>query len=201
MPLVQQARRQAQQRVLEAVKVPAVEKRVRLFEPHTPVIQRHKAGKPVECGRKVGLGEGEGGLISESRLVAEPGPEAPYLMPSLAGPVVGFGKPPHLVAGDRGGYSADHEQRAQALGGKRVVIPDAGRASPPRVEQERSAWCRRGCRFRAGMEGRIRLLRRRDGLNRWLAHGEVGWRRWVGWGILAANLVQLAQTLRARQAA
>jgi transposase, IS5 family len=201
LPLVQQAMRQAQQRVLEAVKVPAVEKLVSLFEPHTQVIQRHKAGKPVEFGRKVWLGEVEGGLISEYRLAAEPGPDAPYLMPSLAGHVGRFGKPPQLVAGDRGVYSADNEQRAQALGVKRVVIPYAGRASPPRVEQERSAWFRRGFRFRAGIEGRISVLRRRFGLDRCLAHGEVGLRRWVGWGILAANLVQMAQTLTARQAA
>jgi IS5 family transposase len=201
LPLVQQAMRQAQQRVLEAVKVPAVAKPVSLFEPHTQVIQRHKAGKPVEFGRKVWLGEVEGGLITEYRLVADLGLDAPYLLPSLAGHIVRFGKPPHLVAGDRGVYSADNEERAQQLGVKRVVIPYAGRASPPRVAQERSAWFRRGFRFRAGIEGRISVLRRRYGLNRCLAHGDVGLRRWVGWGILAANLVQVAQTLKARQVA
>jgi IS5 family transposase len=201
LPLVRQAMRQAQQRVLEAVKVPAVEKLVRLVEPHAQVIQRHKAGKPVAFGRKVWLGEVEDGLISEYRIVAAPGPDALCLLPSVAGHVVRFGTPPQLVAGDRGVYSADTEQRAQELGVKRVVLPYAGRASPPRVEQERSAWCRRGFRFRAGIEGRISVLRRRYGLHRCLAHGEVGLRRWVGWGILAANLVQIAQTLMARQAA
>jgi IS5 family transposase len=183
------------------VKVPAAEKLVRLFEPHTQVIQRHKAGKPVEFGRKVWLGEVEGGLISEYRIVEDPGPDAPDLMPTLAGHVLRFGKPPHLVAGDRGVYSADNEPQAQPRGVKRVVIPYAGRASPPRVEQERSPWFRRGFRFRAGMEGRISVLRRRYTLNRCLAHGEAGLGRWVGWGILTANLVQLAQTLVKRQVA
>jgi transposase, IS5 family len=201
LPLVQQARRQAQQRVLKAVKVPAAEKLVSLFEPHTQVIQRHKAGKPVAFGRKVWLGEVEGGLISEYRIVEDPGPDSPYLRPTLAGHVLRFGKPPHLVAGDRGVYSADNEQQAQQLGVKRVVIPDAGRASPPRVERERSPWCRRGFRFRAGIEGRISVLRRRYTLNRCLAHGEAGLGRWVGWGILTANLVQLAYPLVKRQVA
>jgi transposase, IS5 family len=155
----------------------------------------------VEFGRKVWLGEVESGLITDYRLVADPGPEAPYLLPSLAGHVVRFGKPPQLVAGDRGVYSADNEQRAQELGVKRVVIPYAGRAAPPRVVQERSAWFRRGFRFRAGIEGRISVLRRRYGLHRCLAHGEGGLKRWVGWAILAANLVQMAQTLAARHAA
>jgi transposase, IS5 family len=201
LPLVQQAMRQARQRVLEAVKVPAGEKLVSLFEPHTQVIQRHKAGKPVEFGRKVWLGEVEGGLITHYRLVADLGLDAPYLMPTLAGHVVRFGKPPHLVAGDRGVYSADNEQQAQQLGVKRVVIPYAGRASPPRVAQERSAWFRRGFRFRAGIEGRISVLRRRFGLDRCLAHGEAGLGRWVGWGILTANLTPIAHTLATRQVA
>jgi IS5 family transposase len=201
LPVVQQAIRQAQQRVLEEVKGPAGEKLVSLFEPQTQVIQRHKAGKPVEFGCKGWLGEGEGGLISAYRLVADPGPDSPSLMPTLAGHIRRFGKPPHLVAGDRGVDSADNEQQAQQLGVNRVVIPYAGRASPPRVEQERSAWFRRGFRFRAGSEGRISVLRRRYGLNRGLAHGEAGLGRWVGWGILPANLVQLAHALVKRRVA
>ena len=49
--------------------------------------------------------------------------------------------------------------------------------------------------------GPVDFVLRRDGLNRCLAHGEVRLRRWVGWGSLAANLVQMAQSLMARQAA
>ena len=36
-----------------------------LFEPHTRVIPRFKAGKPAEFGRKLRLGEVEGGLITK----------------------------------------------------------------------------------------------------------------------------------------
>jgi transposase, IS5 family len=65
LPLVRQAIRQAHQRILERVMVPAAEKLVSLFEPHTQVIQRHKPGKPVEFGRKVWLAEVEGGLLTQ----------------------------------------------------------------------------------------------------------------------------------------
>jgi IS5 family transposase len=201
LPLVGQAIRQAQQRVLQGGMVPAAEKLLSLFESHTQVIQRHKPGKAVEFGRKLWLEEVEGGIISHYRIVPEPGPDHPYLLPSLADHLARFGKPPGLVAGDRGVYTSGNEQWAQHIGVKRVVIPYAGKASRQRLQHERTPWFRRGFRFRAGIEGRISVLRRRFGLNRCLAHGEAGLGRWVGWGVLTANLVQIAQTLVTRQAA
>jgi transposase, IS5 family len=101
LPLVRPAIRQAQQRVLEGVMVPAAEKLVSLFEPHTQVLQRHQPGKPVECGRKVWLAEVEGGILSQYRMVPEPGPDHPYVVPRVEDHLAQFGTPPWLVAGDR----------------------------------------------------------------------------------------------------
>jgi IS5 family transposase len=66
------------------------------------------------------------------------------------------------------------------------------------VQAERTRWFRRGFRFRAGIEGRIHVLRRDFGLARCRDHGETGMARWVGWGVLAANLTTMARTLAAR---
>jgi IS5 family transposase len=82
-----------------------------------------------------------------------------------------------------------------------VVIPYAGKPSRQRLQHERTPWFRRGFRFRAGIEGRISVWRRRFGLDRCMAHGEAGLGRWVGWSILTANLRQIAQALVSRQAA
>jgi IS5 family transposase len=201
LPLVRQAMRQAHRRVLEGIKVPAGEKLVSLFEPHTQVIQRHKPGRPVEFGRKVWLAEVEGGILSQYRIVPEPGPDHPYLGPSLADHLAQFGTPPWLVAGDGGVYTSGNERLAAQVGVRRVVIPYAGKPSRPRLQRERTRWFRQGFRFRAGIEGRISVLRRRFGLDRCLAHGEAGLGRWVGWSILTANLRQIAQALASRQAA
>jgi IS5 family transposase len=105
------------------------------------------------------------------------------------------------VAGARGVYTAVHERLAEQVGVKRVVIPSAGKPSRPRLQHERTPWCRRGCRCRAGLEGRISVLRRRFGLARGLAHGDAGLGRWVGWSILPAKLRQIAQARVSRQAA
>jgi transposase, IS5 family len=201
LSLLRQAIRQAQRRVVEGVMEPAGERLWSLFEPQTPVIQRHQPGKPVACGRKVWLGEVEGGLRSQYRIGPGPGPDHPSLVPRLDDHLARFGTPPWLVAGDRGVYTSVNEHLAVQAGVKGVVIPYAGRPSLQRLQHERPRWCRWGVRCRAGLEGRISVLRRRCGWDRCLAHAEAGWGRWVGWSILPANLRQIAQALDSRQAA
>jgi transposase, IS5 family len=200
VPLVTHVIRQAHRRVLDGEVVPAQEKILSLFEPHTQVIQRNKPGKSVEFGRKLWLDEVDGGIISRYAILEEAGPDHPHLAASLASHLKQFGRPPRLVAGDRGIYTPDNEKLAKQEGVKHVVIPYAGKASPQRVQHERASWFRRGFRFRAGIEGRISVLRRRFGLDCCRAHGEEGLGRWVGWGIVTANLAKIAQTQAARQA-
>ena len=56
--------------------MPAQEKLVSIFKPHTTqVIPRGKSGKPTEFGRKVGLCEVEGGIISDYRILEEGDPK------------------------------------------------------------------------------------------------------------------------------
>jgi Transposase domain (DUF772) len=53
VPLVEQGIQQAFRRVIAGEVMPAKEKLLSVFEPHTQVIPRHKAGKEVEFGRKL----------------------------------------------------------------------------------------------------------------------------------------------------
>jgi transposase, IS5 family len=199
LPLVSHSIEQAQRRVLQGEAVRSGEKLLSLFEPHTQVIQRHKAGKPTEFGRKLWLGEVEGGIISEYRLLDEGGGlDLVELPQSLAAHQECFGHPPDVLAGDRGTFSAANEALAHRLGVKQIVLPHTGRVSKERQKLEHERWFRRGFRFRAGIEGRIRVLKRDYGLETCLEHGEDGmWRR-VGWGIVTANLAKIAETQTAR---
>jgi transposase, IS5 family len=189
---------QTVRRVVHGEIVPARDKLVSLFEPHTQIIVRRKTGQPVEFGRKVWLEEVEGGILSGYRILTEAGQDFPYLPDGLVAHQRRFGKPPRLLAADRGVYSAANEAVAQQAQVRRIVIPYAGKAPPARVARERATWFRRGLRFRAGIEGRISVLRRRFGLDCCRAHGEAGLGRWVGWGIVTANLVTIAHTLAGR---
>jgi IS5 family transposase len=195
LPLLVQGIQQASRRVLQGKAVPACQKVLSLFEPHSQIIPRFKAGKPVEFGRKLRLDEVEGGIITGYQVLDQGGgQDQPYLKDSLAAHHRHFGRAPGLLAADRGLASTENERLAQQAGVKRIALPCLGRASPARRQQESERWFRRGYRFRAGIEGRIHVLRRDYGLKRCRYHGEEGMGRWVGWGILAHNLSKIAET-------
>jgi IS5 family transposase len=67
LPRLKQGVRQAERRVLQDDPVPSPEKLLSLFEPHTQVVPRFKAGKPVEFGRKIRIDEVEGGSSAGTR--------------------------------------------------------------------------------------------------------------------------------------
>ena len=186
--------------MLQGEAVPAEEQLLRLCESHTQAIRRHKPGKPTEFGRKVLLDEVDGGIISHDAILDDVGLEHPHFVTSLDAHQERFGHPPDLVAGDRGRYSPENEDRARARGIKHAVLPQTGRRSQERQQQEGQRWVRRGFRFRAGAEGRIHVLKRDYGLDRCRDHGEDGFGRWVGWGIVTHNLAQIARTVAARPA-
>ena len=193
LPRVDRAIAQATRRVRHGEAVPASANVLSLFAPHTQAIRRHKPGKPTAFGRKVLLDETEGGNVSHDAILADVGLEHPHLIASRDAHQQRCGRAPDLVAGDRGLYPPENEDRARERGVRRVVLPKAGRASQERQRHERQRWFRRGCRFRAGMEGRIHVLKRDAGLDRCRDHGEDGFGRWVGWGIVAHNRTQIAR--------
>jgi IS5 family transposase len=201
LPKVEQVIQQAWRRTQAGEVVPAGEKTVSLFEGHTQIIQRGKARKAtdtVEFGRKVWLGETEGGLISDYAVLPQPNQDATYLPERLAQHQTQFGQAPSLLTGDRGLSSAENVAAAERLGVQRVVLPALGKPPPEQRAREKERWFRRGYRWRAGIEGRISLLQRRFGLDRCRNRGAAGLERWVGWGILAHNLWQIARAQAAR---
>lgn len=198
VPRVAAVIRQAERRVIEGVAVPANEKLVSLFEPHTQIVKRGKPSRTVEFGRKIRIDEVEGGIISGYAVLDEAGSDAPHLKASLENHQERFGKAPRLLATDRGFSSPENQRLAQEAGVKRVVMPYAGKAPPERVKEEKARWFRQGYRFRAGIEGRISVSKRRFGLDRCREHGEAGFGRWVGWGVVTSNLLQIARATAAQ---
>jgi IS5 family transposase len=195
VPLVAQVIHQARQRVLLGEPVPAHEKLVSLFEPHTRVLRRHKTGTPVEFGRQVVLDEVDGGIVTRVRLVGPGEVERHELALAVAHHQTVYGHPPHLVTADRGFHVTGQEATLQTLGVRHVVVPVSGRPTSQQRAQERTRAWKRRYRWRAGIEGRIHSLRRDYGLRRCRSHGELGLLRDVGWGILASNLRHIAQSL------
>lgn len=199
LPLVRRVLAQTRRRVFEGQAVPAADKVVSLFEPHTAIICRGKAKpKETEFGCKVWYAEVDGGLISEYRLLHGNPADAEQLLPSVKHHIRRFGKAPREVSGDRGVYSPDNERQARALGVRHICLPQPGRKSARRRRRERLPWFRAALRFRNGIEGRISQLRRARGLYRCLNHGWAGLERWVGWGVIANNIAVIVMALLRR---
>lgn len=188
LPRVEQVIDQTRRRVFDNQPVPAAEKLVSIFEPHTDIIRRGKVNKPTEFGHKVWLGEVEGGFIAQYCILEGNPADDQQWQPSLNHHIQQFGHPPWQASADRGVYSADNEQAAQDLGVERIVLPKPGKKSTSRRQHERQRWFWRGRRFHAGVEGRISVISRKHGLDRCRDKGKSGFNRWVGWGVVANNL-------------
>jgi IS5 family transposase len=193
VPLVQQVMTQTTRRIFQGEAVPAPEKVVSLFEPHTVIICKGKPGRPTEFGRVLWLDEVEGGIISRYAVLEGNAAEEAQLPPSLDHHLRVFQRPPRLLASDRGVHTAANERYATTHGVKQVVLPKPGAKSAKRLAYEQQRWFRRGHNWRSGIEGRISGLKRRHKLDRCRYHGPDGMERWVGWGVIAHNLRVLAQ--------
>jgi len=198
IPRAQQVVAQTVRRVFKQEQVPAREKIVSIFEPHTDIIRRNKAHKPTEFGHKVWLDEVDGGLVTRwDVLEGNPSDDQQWL-PSLEHHSEAFGKAPQQASADRGVHSPDNERSAQQRGVKRVILPQPGRKSEARQKHEKQPWFVRGRKWHVGVEGRISLLKRRYELHRCRDHGESGFEKWVGWGVIAANLTMISRKVTAR---
>lgn len=194
----QQVIDQTVRRVFNEESVPAADKRVSLFEPHTAIIKRGKAHRPTEFGHKVWLDEVDGGIVSDYRILDGNPADSDQWRLSIDHHIQQFGQPPRQASADRGVQSTPNEIYARQRGVKRVILPQAGHKSAQRRQHERQAWFRRGRRYHAGIEGRISVLKRKHGLDRCLNHGEDGFARWVGWGVIANNLTVIGRKQAAR---
>jgi len=171
------------------------DKLVSLFEPHTEVIRKGKAGQPNEFGKLVQLQEAENQIITHYEVYAERPSDRHLLLPAVKAHRRKLGRVPGWVAADAGFYSQANEQGAHALGVKYVSIPNRSTRSVERRRWEKKRWFKKGQKWRTGCEGRISVLKRRHGLSRCRYHGLQGMRRWVGLGVIADNLINLGRHL------
>jgi IS5 family transposase len=200
VPLVRRVIDQTRRRVFGGESLPAGDKLVSVFEPHTAIIRRGKLPpQETEFGRKVWYSEVDGGLISEYRLLKGNPPDDQQWAKSVRAHQTLFGHPPQLATADRGVFSPANEQLARAAGIAHVALPQPGRKDEARQAYEAQPWFKAALRFRAGIEGRISGLRRARGLDCCRQPGEAGLERWLGWGVIANNLAVIATRLARRR--
>ena len=168
---------------------------VSLFEPHTEIIRKGKAGRPNEFGKLVELQEAENQIVTHYEVFEKRPSDQHLLIPAVEAHHQKFGRVPRWAAADAGFYSRANEEVAQAMGVKYVSIPNRNTRSAERRRWEKQRWFKKGQKWRTGCEGRISVLKRRHGLSRCRYHGLEGMRRWVGLGVIADNLINIGRHL------
>ena len=197
IPRVRQIMHQTRERIFKGnTHVPG--KLVSLFEPHTEIIRKGKAAKPTEFGKMVKIQEAEAQIITHYQVYDERPWDSDLLLPALDTHHQLLGRMPYLVTADAAFFSQRNERSAQARGVRRVAIPNRSPSrSAKRKRLEKKRWFRSAQKWRTGCEGRISLLKRRHGLNRCRYKGMPGIQRWVGFGVIADNLINIGNALAA----
>jgi IS5 family transposase len=169
-----------------------------LFEPSTEIIRKGKAAKPNEFGKMIKLQEAENQIIIDYEVYDRRPNDADLLVPAIEAHQAKLGRTPHLVAADAAFYSDKNEKAAKMKGVKRVCVPNRSTKSAERKREQKKRWFRQGQKWRTGSEGRVSVTKRRHGLNRCRYKGDDGMKRWVGFGVIADNLINIGGTLAKR---
>lgn len=183
---------QTERRVLKGETVPAEEKVVSFFEPHTDIIVKDR--RDTHYGHKITLTGGASGLILD--LVIESGnpADSTRAVPMLERQCEIYGRVPRQASFDGGYASRANLVQAKALGVKDVCF--AKKRGLKITEMVKSTWVYRRLRdFRAGVEGMISYLKRAFGLDRCTWKGHLSFGSYVWGSVLSANLLTLARHL------
>ena len=182
--------KQTKQRVFKGISNSA-DKIVSVFEPQTRILRRGKAGKPTEFGQMVKVQEAEGGVVTDIAVVQST--DHALLVPSVQRHKDVFGRPPHVVATDRGFFSTDNVRTIEAMGVRCAAVPKPGYRSPQWLARERRRPFRRARAWRAGGEARIARLKHTFGMHRARYKGDGGVARCAYWAGIANNLAAIGR--------
>jgi IS5 family transposase len=181
---------QTERRVLQGEKVPAAEKIVSIFEPHTDIIVKDR--RETYYGHKVCLCVGASNLITDCVITEGNPADTELTLTMLDRQRDIYGRYPLKVSLD-GGFAS----KANLAAAKERKIKDVCFAKKRGLEVEqmcRSQWVYdRLRRFRAGVESIISWIKRALGFDRCTWKGRRSFESYVWLSTVTANLITLAR--------
>jgi IS5 family transposase len=184
---------QARRRIMDHEKVPNEEKIFSIFEPHTELLKRGKAGKPIEFGHMIQIQQVQAKFITDYEVFDKKPVEYKLLDSSIKHHKALFGKHPDQLSADKGYYESMEQITRLEKIIEVVAINKKGNRTPAETERETDPAFRHAQRFRAGVEGTISFLKRVLGLARCYSKGWQHYAAMVGATVLAHNLLILAR--------
>ena len=193
LPLVEQIIDQAEKRIIQGEKVPPDEKLYSLFEEHTELIVRGKAGKPIEFGHKILIAQTGEKYIHHYKVMEKRIEDKELLLPAIEAHKEMFGDYPEVLSTDKGFYESMKQIISLEENILTVSIAKKGRRNQAEYDRETSEEFIDGQRFRAGSEGSISVLKRAFKLGKCFFRGFKNYAASVGFAVLCHNLVLLTR--------
>lgn len=196
--LTQQVCSTAYRRVILGEEVPNCDKLFSLFETHTQLYRRGKAGTPNQFGRLVLVFEDGAGFISHYHVMDREALDADVIVDQTREAQKKHHGAIKTASFDRGFYTSKNEEELAKIVDEPCV--------PPRHPQQYAERLANGSlefhRLRQrhpGIESAIGALQSGNGLKRCRDHSEVGFERYFGLAILGRNIHVLGKLLIARR--
>lgn len=181
---------QAERRVVHGEKVPAVEKVVSIFEPHTDIIVKDR--RDTFYGHKICLSGGKSNLIIDCVILDGNPADSKLTDKMIERQKDIYGRYPLKVALDGGFASKENLKVAKGKGIKDVCF-SKGRGLKEEDMCRSKGVYKRLRKFRAGIESGISWLKRSFGLSVCTWKGYESFKSYVWASIVSANLLTLAR--------
>lgn len=189
----------AYRRVILGEKVPNEEKLFSIFEPHTQLYQRGKAGQEIQFGRLVMIYEDGMGFITHYYLLKRNEKDVDVAVPQTQIVQQRLQGAMEEISFDRGFYSEGNEKELKAIVSG-TCLPRHGANEYAKQMKNASVKFKAQRRRHAGVESAIGVLQSGNGLKRSRDRTEIGFERYLCLAILGRNLHVLGKTLIALHA-
>jgi len=188
----------ARRRVLKEESVPNQEKLFSMFEPHTQLYKRGKAGEPVQFGRLVLVYEDGAGFLTHHHILPRDKGDGDVVVEQTRIVQERLGGRIKRVSFDRGFHSPENQEQLAKIV-ECVCLPKPGKKQSAEQQATASAEFHAGVQNHSGVESAIGALQSGNGLERCRDKSELGYERYMSLGVFGRNLHTLGRMLIAAE--
>lgn len=197
MQRTEHVRSTAHRRVLKGESVPNNDKLFSIFEPHTQLYKRGKAGEPIQFGRLVLVFEDAAGFIVHQYLMPRDAQDEDVAVKQTQVLQQKLGGAVERLSFDRGFHTPENQLGLAKLV-KHPCLPKPGSKQSKQQQETATVQFRQAQTNHPGIESAIGALQSGNGLQRCRDRTEVGFERYMALAILGRNLQTLGKLLLAR---
>jgi hypothetical protein len=195
----QHVRGTARRRVLHGERVPNEDKLFSIFEPHTQLYKRGKAGEPEQFGRLLLVYEDVAGFVVQHYLLPRDKGDRDVIVEQTKTLQEFLNGKMESLSLDRGFHTPDNQLQLLKIV-KHPCLPKPGAKQAAKQEEAATVQFRQARQRHSGIESAIGALQSGNGMKRCRDHTEIGFERYLALGILGRNLHTLGRLLIAQQA-